>query len=741
MDNVIGMLERMEYVVANSCPVLVVFMHPFPEATVFELRKTYKKMAVVIHPDKVHESLKQRATVAIGILNRAKELVNAYEQYQQMLSKQDGEPRETHVINDDVVYTELTSWFEFELEKHEQHEAALEDAAAEEKIRKEKAEEAAKRQAELEKQLAQWEEENKQKEAAERREAAKKKEEQDRLRQEMLDRQEVERRNRLQGKTPSAQAIRMLNLKKTISKWNDHCNGKFGRSHNRFNLRNLRVSRETGNVQRNDDLQHEFNNFNIDFSQYSVFNKDWEKTSMVGMRHMTVKRHVEVAALINCRQSLAEIGYNLYITTTDCRSFKKNKKDAAEQLHHEKTGSILDRNKLEEEVLRHSGLNCSGAYYTGLTIVSPFGKWIAKHGLSTWRVQMRQLPGNDLQTYGTVYQILAYDSNCDAFPVVFRHAMQVEHENDWEALFNVCHEVQGFDVEGRVVIIPESAAVIAAFNCCGFINAQFMIDPQDMVCNLERRNTHRAVEELELFVNAATCEHRRDANDMMNCVSLAMTMYVFQYRKENIFRSYAGVQHDMEALGESDVLQYEQIMEHVVSLNLLSLVRYIIVQQESRFMFRVMEEDQWQEPCTPYVKNKLEQLKEMAEKVSLEAQPVQMTQDNRVAYVGIMDRNRNKFEVNMNATALQQLCTCKQRFVSPGIPCIHAVYAFSKAGNKLQLYDLIPTCYSKLAWHLQYSWPGFTMYPEYLMEAAVQHVWDGRPTDIEQFPIVLSRAF
>ena len=33
------------------------------------------------------------------------------------------------------------------------------------------------------------------------------------------------------------------------------------------------------------------------------------------------------------------------------------------------------------------------------------------------------------------------------------------------------------------------------------------------------------------------------------------------------------------------------------------------------------------------------------------------------------------------------------------------------------------------------------MYPEYLMEAAVQHVWDGRPTDIEQFPIVLSRAF
>ena len=147
------------------------------------------------------------------------------------------------------------------------------------------------------------------------------------------------------------------------------------------------------------------------------------------LRHLCTPRAVSMAALDGYAQLLRDVGDKVDIVIIGGKEMKEQSLTAAKHIFGqcEKAKSIPTDEIFDEDVVDYSDIDENGRYYGGFIFNPSVAQRICATGRMTASADAAHCDGIGPQSYGTTFEVVAYDVNNHLFPLIFAHFVGPEN--------------------------------------------------------------------------------------------------------------------------------------------------------------------------------------------------------------------------------------------------------------------------------------------------------------------------
>ena len=245
------------------------------------------------------------------------------------------------------------------------------------------------------------------------------------------------------------------------------------------------------------------------------------------LRHMDASQAVDMASMEGYAELLRNCGPTVRIFIVDGSEMKQQRIRSAKHIFHQckKAKNMPEDAKFNEEVIDMSDIAEDGRSYGGLLFVRSVAARYCALGCKTAAADVAHCDGLGPQSYGTILEVVTYDTNMHLLPLVFAHFVGAERYEYWRIVFEACKEIPGFDVAERTTIVDQEKRIDKAYKEV-FNEAKMFLDPLHVRKTCELNLGLRR--QLGCLYTSGCCMHHLDRQWMPSWLST-------QRRRSNIW--------------------------------------------------------------------------------------------------------------------------------------------------------------------------------------------------------------
>ena len=176
-------------------------------------------------------------------------------------------------------------------------------------------------------------------------------------------------------------------------------------------------------------------------------------------------RAEDMAAMDGYCKLLRRWGHKVDVLDMSGVEMKETRLKAARYIYQQrkKDGYVQEGEPFDSAVVYLDDIDDNRRYYAGLLFVPSISEHICKFGRRTATADAAHCAGVGPQSYGTAFEVLAYDANNSAVPILFFHSVGVESEETWLTVFKALKDIPGYDVEGRITIVDQEKSIDSTY--------------------------------------------------------------------------------------------------------------------------------------------------------------------------------------------------------------------------------------------------------------------------------------
>ena len=206
-----------------------------------------------------------------------------------------------------------------------------------------------------------------------------------------------------------------------------------------------------------------------------------------------------------------------------------------------KKGKTIPSNAVfSEDMVNLKEIQDDEVYYAGFRFIPSIAAHMCKFGSKTGSADAAHCEGKGLNSYGTTFEVVLYDTNYNIVPIFFAHFIGAECYDYWHSVFKKCSTVDNFDIPQRTIIVDQEKSIDTAFED-DTQHAKLFLDPLHIKKNMTPHLGALKAKGIALYERAMYAPSKKHADDIIVQYTDAQAEYLSKYPKEHLYVAYSNL--------------------------------------------------------------------------------------------------------------------------------------------------------------------------------------------------------
>lgn len=417
---------------------------------------------------------------------------------------------------------------------------------------------------------------------------------------------------------------------------------------------------------------------------------------------MQETRAEDMAGLLGYSRLLEQIGHTVEIVTCDGLEMKRIRVKAAKFIFQQRKrqGYVMANEPFDETIVDLSDINDESTYYSGFLFVPSIAAHFATHGRMTATADACHCQGIGPQSYGTVFEVMVYDTNHHLVPIVFAHSVGTECEDVWSKVFQAAKDITGFDRGGRVTIVDQEKSIDSAYRST-MDHAELFLDMLHVKKNMGPKLGPEKSTGLSLFERAVRAPSRTQVDALKAQYGPKQKAYLSKFADSEIYRAYSNLQDLIFTSQGAESQMSAALRNNIRSVEPQQMLRTVVDIQRNAFLKRQRDAQRCETPVPPQVERHIAQLIAKGRVYQSNVKFVEHTDMMEATVVSQLDRSKTR-RVQLFGEGKPPQC-CAYSTNGTGFPCYHGCAVLSEKHGALNVFRFIDKRHLTASWKMQYE--------------------------------------
>lgn len=438
-------------------------------------------------------------------------------------------------------------------------------------------------------------------------------------------------------------------------------------------------------------------------------------------RHVSICRHVDMAALDGYASLLRDVGHKVEIDIIKGIEMKAVRVTSSRHIFNQmkKAGSIDSAATFDKNDVDVSDIIDDWSYYSGFLFVPNVAETFCQHALTTCAADAAHCEGIGTQSYGTTFEVVTYDSNHHLCPLLFAHSIGSECTLSWKRVFNALAEIPHFDIPGRTTIVDQEKSIDSAY-ASAMKHADYFLDPLHVRKNMLRAVGAEKSDAVWLYTKALYAPTKQETDSFIARFGPRQRAYLDKFDKKHLYRSYSSLK---------DLITTSQGAESQMSAALRNHIRSVEPQQMLKKVFHTYREGclsrataalNCKSPVPPHVERHLASLISKSRVYQGSVQFIAGTGQMEATVRSETDASVERHVVLSDSPQTVPSC-CAYSKLGTGYPCFHGVAIIAERFGSTNLYRFVDEKHLSSTWSKQYEEVSFNSPSQHDVDSVMMH--------------------
>ena len=350
--------------------------------------------------------------------------------------------------------------------------------------------------------------------------------------------------------------------------------------------------------------------------------------------------------------------------------------------------TIPDDESFNADVVDCSDVDEHGRYYGGFVFVPSVASHICATSRTTCARDAAHCDGVGSQSYGTTFEVVAYDCNNHLFPLVFGIFVGPECLETWRNIFQACAAIDGFEVPSRTTIVDQEKSIDRAYREC-LQHARIFLDPIHVKKNLGAKleGAEKAIG-LQLYEKAVRAPTVEMVNDIRSRYSVAQRNHPGRFDDSELYLAFSNLQDLVRTSQGAEGQMAAALRNNIRSVEPQKMIATVLLTQRAGFLRRQASALSCKNLVPPYVEKHLASLIQRSRAYQLSVDFLDGTAQMEASVRSQIDGASTRI-VNLNPQAQVAPHCCAYSRLRSGFPCYHGVAVVCERHGSANLHKFI----------------------------------------------------
>lgn len=435
---------------------------------------------------------------------------------------------------------------------------------------------------------------------------------------------------------------------------------------------------------------------------------------------MAKSRAIQMAAMEGFADLLRDEGHYVKIIIVSGSEMKTIRRKAAEFIFRQckLSGTIGKDEQFDVECVKTDDIKDNGRYYGGFIFVPSCARHFIQTARLTTCADAAHCQGVGPQSYGTVFQVLGYDTNNHILPLVFAHFVGTECRDTWLPVFRACAALEGYDVPKRVCIVDQEKSIDSSFNEV-FHHASIFLDKHHVVKNMTPTLGAEKSWGVRLYEKALRAPSVDSVNAMKAQYGQKMSSYLSKFPDKELYRACSALEDLVTTSQGAESSMAAALRTQIRAVEPQSMLEKVALMQRSRFLAQKKDASQCDRPVPPRVAQHIG-------KILLRAREYQ----GSVRFIDGTDAMEATVQSASDSSQLRHVVLNKEPQIPPsccafsqngdGFPCYHGAAVIAEKYGALNMWKFVHIRHLTATWKSQYHNVSYTIPPQYKVDSVLE---------------------